>query len=227
MFLLASFLQQPQSGAYDAGKDTLYRAYLLATIIGVAGAIGGVIVLVRQTILARKSADAAADAARAAKASADAIKAVDRPWLLVCTMSRATAALEGCVSGIAVKWTIKNYGRTPALVEKIESHIDVIPPDFQFPSQPVYEKPLKIFFEEPVVPPDKSTHDILSAMDRAWKSSELSEVSKGNLWHIASGRIVYRDTFGDKHETRFCFRYEAMADAFASPVGPKGYNEYT
>ncbi|MGA7219310.1 MAG: hypothetical protein WBX38_13390 [Candidatus Sulfotelmatobacter sp.] len=55
--------QNKQDNAYDPRNDTAYRAYLWATIIGVAGAIGGVAVLFRQTRLLRRSVELASETA--------------------------------------------------------------------------------------------------------------------------------------------------------------------
>jgi uncharacterized repeat protein (TIGR01451 family) len=50
---------------YDAAHDTLYRIYLLATIVGVAGAFIGLVVLTCQTILLRRSVTAVMNSERA------------------------------------------------------------------------------------------------------------------------------------------------------------------
>jgi hypothetical protein len=57
----ADFVVQLQN--YDPTKNFLYRCYLGATIIGVVGGFVGIGILVWQTIVTRRSANAATDAA--------------------------------------------------------------------------------------------------------------------------------------------------------------------
>jgi hypothetical protein len=78
---------------YDPLSDTLYRGYLLSTIIGVAGGLSGVGLLLWQTVLTRRSADAAKDTALAAKLGAEAVIRSERPWIFV-EQSEGTGGLE-------------------------------------------------------------------------------------------------------------------------------------
>jgi hypothetical protein len=62
--------QTEQAKTYDAGKDCLYRLYLLATIAGVCVALGGIYAIYKQT---EATAIAAKETARAAKAAEDSV----------------------------------------------------------------------------------------------------------------------------------------------------------
>jgi hypothetical protein len=72
-----------EAPSYDPTQDRAYRAYLWATILGVVGGFLGVGVLIWQTVLTRRSANAARDAASAAKISAEAVINSERPWLFI------------------------------------------------------------------------------------------------------------------------------------------------
>jgi hypothetical protein len=56
---------------YDPRKDCLYRAYLLATILGVFAALGGIYAIYKQTEATKEAAEATA---RSAKATEDSVK---------------------------------------------------------------------------------------------------------------------------------------------------------
>lgn len=100
--------------AYDPTRDTLYRIYLLATIFGVVGAIGGVLVLIVQTKQIRISANAARDAAIAAKASSQAIVNSERPWLFIEIKTGPVAITAGQVpEHLSFTIGFRNCGKTP------------------------------------------------------------------------------------------------------------------
>jgi len=218
--------QAEAKNAYDPRKDCLYRWYMRATIFGACGAILGVIVLICQTVLLKRSTDASKDAASAAKTSADSLKNIERPWVLLNVIDRWAVRGEDGNQRIAVKWRLKNFGKTPALVEKIEGNIDVIPLTHQFSEEPVYVKPWSTIYDHPIIPPGEQSFDVVFAMNRDWEEFELSAVTKGALRLIASGHIVYRDPFGDLHETHFCLRSDRASDP-SVPDGPRKYNTCT
>src|SRR5271165_1777936 len=56
------------SPTYDPRHDTLYRCYLIATIIGVFGGIVGIVLIYWQTLQIRKSADATRDSVKLQRA---------------------------------------------------------------------------------------------------------------------------------------------------------------
>lgn len=64
--------QQKNGHAYDPRKDTLYRAYLWATIGGVVVALGGIYAIYRQTKATKDAAIATQDSADATRHSAQA-----------------------------------------------------------------------------------------------------------------------------------------------------------
>lgn len=211
-----------QGGEPDShyiSTESLYRACMWATIVGVAVALGGLVALFIQT--------------GAAKASADSLKNIERPWLLLSTIERWSVKGGDNSGHIGIRWTLKNFGKTPALVQKIEGNVDIVSPDYKFPKEPIYKKPYSTIYEQPIIPPGESSFPIVHALDRCWGKTELSDVAHGKVWLIASGHVAYKDPFGASHETRFCLRsgYEEfnIADSTApsTPVGPEEYNKCT
>lgn len=212
--------QDKETESHYISTDTLYRWYLVATIIGVLGGFIGLRVLYVQTKATKISADAA-------KGSADSLKAVERPWLLVRYVSATTTVFvpKKGMQVIGVEWDLHNYGRTPALVETIESRIAIVPSDYHFPTLPVYGRPYTVF-EKPVVPPGENSHNVINIIDREWGVGEFQQVVNGQLLFFLCGRVSYKDPFKGVHETRFCLKLD-LNERINSAVGPEGYNTCT
>jgi hypothetical protein len=90
-----------QSNSYDPREDTLYRAYLWFTILGVTGAIGGVIVLICQTIATRRSAEAAF-------MNAQVLIDAERAWI----------DIDFSKVGTLYSFVVTNYGKTHGIITK-------------------------------------------------------------------------------------------------------------
>jgi hypothetical protein len=103
---------------YDARTDALYRWYLLATIIGVVGACVGVVILIVQTGLTRRSVNY--------------LVAIERAWVTVTVdWSPAYPGLsnhdnaEGLGHMVNVRITYKNDGRTPAWIIERRAKLEI------------------------------------------------------------------------------------------------------
>jgi hypothetical protein len=114
-------VRQPEAQAqhtnpYDARQDCLYRLYLLATIVGMFVALGGIYVFYLQT-------KATQDSARAALLNAQAVINSQRPWIAVRTKDPPIAGSvefqAECLVEIPAKM-IHNYAKWKA-VEKGQS----------------------------------------------------------------------------------------------------------
>lgn len=75
--------QKEQTDQYDPYHDTLYRWYLRMTIFGVIGGTVGILVLIWQAILTKRSANAAKEAADSAKLNAQAVLNTEPPFIVV------------------------------------------------------------------------------------------------------------------------------------------------
>jgi len=101
--------------------ETLYRAYLLATIVGVVGACAGVFVLIWQTVLLRRNTKAAEAAANAARSSALAVINAERAWI-VANVERATVPDSHGSTVICFSVRCVNKGKTPAFLLEMGNH---------------------------------------------------------------------------------------------------------
>jgi hypothetical protein len=117
--------------------DALYRRYLWATIVGVAGALLGIAIFIMQTVLFRRSAIAARDAAKSADKSAQAYMNSERAWVIaelipICreyggqwhrpsgTGGLVALSKDEIIRGYHLMHNLKmtNMGRTPATILK-------------------------------------------------------------------------------------------------------------
>jgi hypothetical protein len=227
--LLLSFQTVPLP-AYDAGKDTLYRAYLIATIVGVIGAVGGVIVLTIQTYFLKKTVESAGEqsvamerhieeAARSATAMENISNAIQSGNRL------AMRAYVTTVIGSAIfqerregegdlkfegKVQLLNTGNTPARKVRIRKQAAIvpIPPEhFAFPLP-----------EESADSPYASigahqSYVISSVVPDFAPDAEVPSIKEGSnralcIW----GLITYEDIFGETHNTRFAHLLTWLAD---------------
>ncbi len=105
-------------GPYDPAKDRLYRCYLRFTVIGVMGGLIGIIVLICQSILLRKSTKASMSADRAYLLLTGKFKMMDE---------RGTRPY--------VPFRLDNVGKTPAILVAARYELQIanqdsdIPPD--------------------------------------------------------------------------------------------------
>ena len=116
--------------------------------------------------------------------------------------------------------TVKNYGKTPAWVTSFVSKGHLLVKGESLPDAPNYtlensEQGAPI--GESVLPPgDPIKQAIPMSVDN------IKDVLGRKLTFYVYGRVLYRDAFSQKRETRFCYRYH-------NPVGfdmrPEGFYE--
>jgi hypothetical protein len=212
-----SILAQPN---YNPKEDTLYRTYLLATVIGVVGGLFGIGFIIWQTVLLRRAADAA-------KASADALINSERAWLMVdlqwegggrSKLVNTSSLIQGTLvekTAACVDSIILNNGRSPAWI--IEKRINMaisenIPPEPELQLVPVSDPIL-----EPIATSGKSTWH---AEPGCKGKPDVGKIT------IIFGMIKYRDIFNKTRETRFGYMVSPGRDLERIPSYPE-YNKYT
>jgi len=221
MVLLISIQQ------YDPYSDHLYRNYLLATIVGVGLSFIVIVMLIWQNILTRT-------AVKAAQNSSDALKTIERPWVLLTKADRfgqSGKAPDGTHENrYGAQLRYKNFGKTPALIEKISGGAMILQSlDGKF--TPTYKEP-HAYADELVCAPGAESDDIIF-MAGVLSDDEWNKLTEGESFLVLFGEIKYSDTFGgDKsnHVTRFCYRYtfkNAVESGFYFLFGSKEHNIYT
>jgi hypothetical protein len=233
--------RQEQTNNYDPLKDSLYRRYLCATIVGVAGGFIGIGILVWQTVMTRQSANAARDAAIAATTSSQAIINSERPWLFIDILVHNQAFSDKVPEHLIFSVSFQNYGKTPAEVVGCDHHTECLENSIPLPLPPEYTNQGSVMAHTRMVPPgDKWRYPGESAisatdylLEDQWRDIRSS---KKRLVHW--GRIQYRDLIeeaksihelnkvGTIHETGFCYFWSPSLNEFLI-CGPVGYNKHT
>jgi hypothetical protein len=98
---------------------------------------------------------------------------------------------------------IKNYGHSPAVILKVDHSADIMKREEKLPLHPKYLSLPEVSYSapDPIVPKGGSAV--------YWKITQKSmdALTSGERLMYVYGRIVYKDIFGRKRETRYCFRY--------------------
>ncbi len=220
-------IAQPKSKAekqdgYQADKDMLYRVYLWATIIGVVGGLVGISLIYVQTKHVRKSAEAAEQAALAAKVSADAVTNAERAWVFSAMDKLGTESFS-------LKFT--NYGKTPAEIIDIkqqETWTELMDPDKrELPIPPNYGLETKFIQPRIIVPGKFFVYDN-TALASVLPEEIYSQIKTGRKRYFIYGRVQYRDLIdrARMRETGFCYFWSPVLDEFIIG-GPSEYTYYT
>jgi hypothetical protein len=169
---------------------------------------GGVIVAVRTLSTFVAQTDATRVAADAALLNAKAAINSERAYITVGSH---------IVSSGFYNFRGVNEGRTPAEIFSIFS-------DFLTPANETEIPQLLNYgtdtFADPKVLATNNDIEI-----REWAIGPEVKMQEGKLL-VYYGRIGYRDILGNPHETKFCFRYDAVQYKLVR-CGPKGCNQHT
>jgi hypothetical protein len=210
--------------AKEDSLDLLYRRYMRATIIGVCGAFIGLVILIWQTVLVRRSANAAL-------LNAQAVINSERPWIVV------TVKKHPLYSGSFI-FLATNKGRTPAEFFSASAGDTFVNTPDDLPTSPDYShvliRPNKTLLarnESFEIYPEAGVSP--SAMAKSHYLPKNSPSSNQIL--IFYGMIVYDDVFGKdrpdytQHRTRWCYAcLEGKRFIRTSPNrDPDEYNGYT
>jgi hypothetical protein len=179
----------------------------------------------------QRSADASKDAAIAAKASADAIVNVERPWLLVTRINyivlpKSQPSGENQNTSL-MHVTVKNFGKSPAWLTNHGGTFTTVPKDKDLPREPVYRtlEPLETWGFV-LTPGEEKTYLEIPHDTKTMVNDEFTDALEGRLKWFVFGFINYRDSFEHVRETRFCYILSRSHQFIASDAPPK-YNQHT
>ncbi len=188
----------------------------------------------RQADILERQTKATEIASEAAKASADAVKSAERPWVLATLDGRAFRPDTMNDAVIRVVCNCENYGRTPptinALVAKMIQldRTQTLAPEPNYSATDVQAQTSELLLAPVVLPPG-------GRIQRPFYLPRLGRlaVERGDAILYIYGQVLYRDAFGDEHETRFCYEFKpalggadpAIAGFYIS--GPAPYNKAT
>ena len=180
---------------------------VLVTLLAVRVAMSTLDVIERQT-------NATEVAANAAKASAEALNNIERPWLLLTRADR-----DG-------DWNFKNFGNTPAFIDEVAATLDILEkPEEVMTGEPQYVSDC-FFKDDPVLAPNTETTRITTTWHNPLSDEAWARILKRELHIVLYGMIRYHDPFGLKHESRFGYVFDFNLNRF-KPCGSKKYNQYS
>lgn len=202
-------VSQPKSDAeeqqYDPRSDGLYRLYLLATVVGVAVGLIGLIFLVIQTVTAKQAANAALK-------SATALINSERAWITIKPGTIDGMPLRPTLDrGVAVfRYVLTNSGKTPARL--IESNTRFCCSNtLEFAPQPSYKDLVGYSLNKLTIVPNESLTlvDVLDPLEPL-TLEEFSAIKDLKLHLVVYGFVKYMDIYGATHTSRFCHSYQFM-----------------
>ena len=176
---------------------------------------------------AKISADAAADAAKAASRQAhvaeESLAKIERPYIFVFNVSALSVdsyeSLEDDYTLLKVTYSIANYGKIPAIIKSAEVGLSVftepLPPPRLDYNHPIIVSPILAAGE--IRPKIEESLRWDGDLQRDEYGSEYPALGNNDLffWVI----LLYRGPFTDQHETRMCWRYDLATGHFIGPYG--------
>lgn len=240
-FVAAILLFRNQPQVYDPLADRLYRCYLGATVIGVIGGFIGIGILIWQAVLTRNSANAARDAAIAAKTNSQAVINSERPWMFIEIQTNEAKGTD-VTEHLGFSVTFKNWGKTPAEIISFQDHPTFFDNIESIPNEPAYSLEGHVWAHTRMVPAGEIWRD--PGCSYWWAESLLppdvwQEIRRSRKRLVYWGRLQYRDLLEESrtifdvkqrpltiHETCFCYFWSPAMNEFLI-CGPMGYNKHT
>ena len=201
---------------HDASHDSLYRTYLWATIVGVAGGFIGLIVLICQTILTRQSANSAKDSAIAAIKS-------NQAWILTDLRATMGRYIVGDRTAITFCVNCRNVGNSPAWITEVRARFIVA--NEPLPQEPQLDSAEIIHATPwPIAPDDEP----FSTREYPFETKGIQGLDFNGELFVVYGAVHYRDTFSERRRTTFGYRLLPGHDVrFERLSGYPKYNENT
>jgi hypothetical protein len=155
-------------------------------------------------------------------------KISERAWVVPNIVSSEPQDEGGMADGFQVMCLLENRGRTPAWLTALGSRGQLVKLSGALPQKPEYTWASPFPPEGTVLPPDGHIEQGFPL-----KAGDLSHIEAGTSVLYVYGAVKYRDIYGDKHETKYCFvfRPKPTGDNPAPRgfyiAGPAGYNSAT
>lgn len=169
----------------------------------------------------------------------------ERAWLLVsAVIPHNIQEVRGNAVrfGLACKWTIKNYGKTPAFITKVGGRLHKVGSFDELPPNPVIDGISDLFQPTDNFPyglsigPGETIERYTFSTDKGPATPEDHQAiwDEKVIW-IAYGIVEYRLVFnrivfkGKKRETRFCYTWMGGRDneSFLRSTKPRNYTKAT
>jgi hypothetical protein len=173
-----------------------------------------------QLRLIRESLTPAQTAARAAQAAAEYIPVVEGAYVYVLLDKFVSDQIddikgEEITDPPAVKISLKNFGKTPAFIQRVVARLNCVP---------IVNGDFERFF----VPPETvlgagetTTYRETITLKKSLSSQEASRIGKHSAHITLEGQLVYADILGKKWTVPFMGRYDADTKRFSVAHEPR------
>jgi hypothetical protein len=118
--------EDKRSSPYDAGKDCLYRVYLVFAILGVLAGVFGIIAIYRQTKAIAESTSATKEAAQATRDSVRVQEAGLRQWL---NIDNWQVWMDKRESRLRLRFSLTNASTLPLTLHTITENVVILGSD--------------------------------------------------------------------------------------------------
>jgi hypothetical protein len=195
---------RPESGGYHWGElsaPTNVPNWVLAAV-----GIGGIVVAVRTLRKLERQTKAAEDAANASLRQSEHMIASERAWMVARVEGEVIPDSDG---KRLVRFSVRcvNVGKTPAYLIGMANHGVVLPRDQSLPDPPVPYIPNNVS-EWPGEGISLQPEDFVLRHNWSTIARDLQKLIHGEDWLWVYGYINYRDAFGNKRETMYCFLWD-------------------
>jgi hypothetical protein len=198
--------------------------YARKTLNAIQGQLDEIRTAARQTDRmvehAGKQADAATDAAKAARLNAEAVMNAENALLLIRPEDRIQYG-----DWWSFDWKVYNSGNTPAFIIEVAFKFQFFDSMDAISKTPTYPEAFP-WNDAPVLPKEVRAGDGVGLSPKMPVEEVSNRVGPGKAVLFAYGRVKYRDIFRREHETRFGLIYFTDIGRFGVG-GPPEYNKYT
>lgn len=173
--------------------------------------------------------------AEAARDSADALPTLERAYIFFEPSPWCAPNIKQILAGTAsfglgsdsprIDYEFANHGKTPAILKRMSAifaHLTELPARGHNISEPLGSEivipgggiyPCHRSISGPAGPME-ITHQLQNFLLHPLNDDEKQSIGAGMSFLWFYGNVIYDDVFGREHETRFCWRYNGMANTF-------------
>jgi hypothetical protein len=153
----------------------------------------------------------------------------ERPWILLSIADEQLDLMDGTTNFFPVAyWKVKNFGKTPALIETITGAVTVVD-DTKGVQRLNFVAPDDMSFEPVIAPGQESSYAFFKMKTPISKEIGVDLIAKNpNHFLVMAGCIKYKDPFGTRHRTTFCYSFvygDSEQRGFNRICGPSDYNQ--
>lgn len=208
----------------EPSKDWTDQISWVSNLLLVLVGSGATIAAFRTLSVIRRQTTAIEISAEAARLSADSLKNAERAWLLIRPEAFTLAPSN------RFDWVVKNAGRTTATISAANVRCRTLAGTERLPANPEYREAI-IVPNIPVSPGEVLnfwSYFETETGDLGLTDADMQGIVNRRVELVAYGYVKYADSFGEEHESRFCYHYATWCSDFRTNLSaPADYHRCT